>query len=164
MPQIKGKRIRDGWKAYLFFILLCLGVGILSGLLSRKGIAAYEGVEKSALTPPAFVFPVVWTVLYILMGIGAARVWLTGKSEDRTTAMGFFAFQLIVNFFWSLFFFNRMAYAFAFWWLILLWALILCMILSFRRLDRPAALLQIPYLLWVAFAGYLNYAVWQLNV
>ncbi len=156
-------RKRGSWKTYLFFILLCEGVGILSGLLSRQGIAAFESVEKSALTPPAIVFPIVWTILYALMGIGAARVWLTGRSDDRTTAMGFFTFQLIVNFFWSLFFFNRMAYAFSFYWLILLWVLIVCMILSYRRLDRAAALLQFPYLLWVTFAGYLNYAVWQLN-
>lgn len=154
---------KGNWKTYLFFILLCEGVGILSGLLSRQGVAAFGSVEQSALTPPAIVFPIVWTILYALMGIGAARVWLTGSSEDRTTAMGFFTFQLIVNFFWSLFFFNRMAYAFSFYWLILLWVLIVCMILSYRRLDRPAALLQIPYLLWVTFAGYLNYTVWQLS-
>ena len=157
-------RKRGNWKTYLFFILLCEGTGILSGLLSRQGIAAFGSVEKSALTPPAIVFPIVWTILYALMGFGAARVWLTGRSEDRTTAMGFFTLQLIVNFFWSIFFFNRMAYAFSFYWLILLWVLIVCMILSYRRLDRPAALSQIPYLLWVAFAGYLNYAVWQLNL
>ena len=74
-----------------------------------------------------------------------------------------FLIQLAFNFFWSILFFNLQAFGFAFVWLAALWALILMMIFSFRRADRPAALLQIPYLIWVAFAGYLNFGVWLLN-
>ncbi len=150
-------------KVYAFFILLSEAVGVISGLISASGMAAYEMAEKSALTPPAILFPVVWTVLYALMGIGAARVWLSSSSQARTRGLVVFAAQLAVNFLWSIIFFNLQAYGFAFLWLILLWILIVLMILLFRESDRLAAWLQIPYLLWVTFAGYLTYAAWMLN-
>ena len=161
--NLPKKTLTDKIKAYAFFIILSEAVGILSGLLTRGGIAAYESVEKSALTPPPIVFPIVWTVLFALIGIGAAKIWLSPKSDDRTRALGVYAAQLIVNFFWSIFFFNGQAYGFSFLWLILLWLLILGMILLYRKINTDAALLQIPYLIWVTFAGYLNYVVWQLN-
>ena len=118
---------------------------------------------KPVLSPPAVLFPIVWTILYALMGIGAARVDASEPGTDRSWALNVFVIQLIVNFFWSLIFFNARAYGFALLWLILLWLLIAAMILLFRKVDRTAALLQIPYLLWVAFAAYLNYGVWHLN-
>lgn len=155
---------RASWKPYVLFILLAEGVGILSGLLTRQGIEAYSMVEKSALTPPAILFPIVWTILYALMGVGAARVWLTNPSDARTKGLAFFTFQLIFNFFWSIFFFNRQAYGFSLLWLIVMWVLILFMTVEYAKVDKLAAWLQIPYLVWVAFAGYLNYAVWQLNM
>jgi benzodiazapine receptor len=154
---------KKSWMAYLAFILLAEAVGVLAGLLTRNGLAVYETVPKSALTPPAAVFPAVWTILYALMGVGAARVYLAESSLPRTRSLGLFAFQLIVNFFWSLFFFHLRAYGFSLLWLLILWALILAMILSYEKVDRPAALLQIPYLLWVTFAAYLNFAVWMMN-
>ena len=98
------------------------------------------------------------------MGIGAARVSLTVKSDQRSVALNLFIVQLVVNFFWSLIFFNAQAFGFAFLWLLLLWLLVLWMIMAFRLVDRQAAWLQLPYLLWVTFAGYLNYGVWQLNM
>ena len=120
-------------------------------------------IVKPPLSPPALVFPIVWTILYALMGIGAARIWLLPASRERTVSLRLFLIQLAVNFFWSIIFFNLQAFLFAFLWLVLLWILIVWMTLSFRELDRPAALLQLPYLLWVAFAGYLNFGVWMLN-
>lgn len=104
-----------------------------------------------------------WSILYALMGIGAARVAAADGSPERSRALNVFVVQLVVNFFWSLIFFNARAYGFALVWLLLLWILILWMIILFYRVDKPAALLQIPYLLWVTFAAYLNYGVWQLN-
>jgi len=152
------------WKPYLFFVLLTEGVGLLAGLLTRDATAIYsEVVLKPALSPPAIVFPIVWTVLYALMGIGAARVWRSPESADRKRALNIFIIQLVLNFFWSLIFFNAQAFGFALLWLMLLWVLVLLMILSFGKVDRVAALLQIPYLLWVTFAAYLNYGVWVLN-
>ncbi len=152
------------WQPYLFFVLLAEGVGLLAGLLTREATDLYsQAVLKPALSPPAIVFPIVWTVLYALMGIGVARVWLSPESADRKRALNIFIMQLIVNFFWSLIFFNAQAFGVALIWLVLLWVLVLLMILSFRKVDKIAALLQIPYLLWVTFAVYLNYGVWVLN-
>lgn len=150
--------------AYAFWIILAEVVGFLSGLLARDATRAFgENVLQPALSPPAIVFPIVWTLLYALMGIGAARVSLTPPSAERSLGLNLFVVQLIVNFFWSLIFFNAGAYGFAFLWLLLLIALVVWMILSFRRTDPLAALLQIPYLLWLIFAAYLNYGVWSLN-
>lgn len=151
-------------KTYLFWILLAECVGLLSGLLSREGTALFSQTAiQPPLSPPPVLFPIVWTVLYALMGIGAARVSLTPASPERSRGLNLFIAQLIVNFFWSLIFFNAGAYGFAFLWLLLLFALALWMALEFRKTDPLAALLQIPYLLWLVFAGYLNLGVWLLN-
>jgi tryptophan-rich sensory protein len=151
-------------KQYALFIGLCEAVGLLSGLISREGTALYgQMAQKPPLTPPGWVFPVVWTVLYALMGIGAARVWSAPKTQARSRGLNLFVAQLIINFFWSPIFFNARAYGLAFFWLLLLWALVFLMIREFRKVDKPAAFLQIPYLLWLTFAAYLNWVVWQMN-
>ena len=153
------------WKTYAFWIGLSEAVGLLSGWLTREGTALYaEMLQKPPFSPPGWVFPVVWTVLYALMGISAARVYLTPPSAARSRGLNLFVAQLVVNFFWSPIFFNARAYGFAFFWLLLLWVLVLLMILQFRKVDKTAAYLQIPYLIWLTFAAYLNYAVWQLNM
>ena len=152
------------WKPYVLWILLAEAVGALSGWLTREGTQLFsETVAKPPLTPPSLVFPIVWGILYALMGIGAARVSLTEPSEDRSRGLNLFVAQLIVNFFWSLIFFNAQAYGFAFFWLLLLWGLVLWMTLTFRKVDPIAAWLQVPYLLWLTFAAYLNIGVWRLN-
>ena len=138
--------------------------GVLSGLLSRQEMQMYaEMIQKPPLSPPAILFPLVWTILYALMGIGAARIAASADGNLWSRALNVFVVQLVVNFFWSLIFFNAQAYGFALVWLLLLWVLIIAMILLFWPVDRLAALLQIPYLLWVTFAAYLNYGVWRLN-
>ena len=155
---------QSNWKTYAMWIALTEAVGILSGLLSRSATAAFgETALQSPLSPPPIVFPIIWTILYALMGISAARVSLTPALRQRSKNLNIFVAQLIVNFFWSLIFFNAGAYGFALIWLIMLWILVLWMILSFRKSDTPAALLQLPYLIWLTFAAYLNYAVWMLN-
>lgn len=152
------------WKPYLFFILLSLGVGALAGLLTSDATQIYnETIVKPRLSPPAVLFPIVWTILYTLMGISAARVWSQPDTPERKKGLNIFIVQLIVNFFWSLIFFNAQAFGFALLWIVLLWVLILWMILTFFKTDKIAALLQLPYLLWVSFAGWLNYMVWMLN-
>ena len=156
--------MKRNWKTYLFWIALSEGVGALSGWLSRDGSKWYqEFAAKPPLSPPGWVFPVVWSVLYALMGISAARIWRSPESSDRNRGLNLFVAQLIFNFFWSLIFFNAGAYGFAAIWLGILWLLTAAMILAFYRVDPPAAYLQIPYLLWLSFALYLNIAVWQLN-
>lgn len=151
------------WKPYVFFIALSEAVGALAGFLTRNGMAAYELLEKPPLTPPDIVFPIVWGILYALMGIGAARIYLAPPSDDRTYSLKLFYLQLAANFLWSLIFFNLQAFGFAFFWLLFLWLLIFLMIRSFAKVDKIAARLQIPYLIWVTFAGYLNLMVWILN-
>lgn len=120
-------------------------------------------VQKPPFSPPAILFPIVWVILFALMGIGAARVWIAPKSRDRTLSLVIFLLQLAFNFVWSLLFFNAEAFGLAFVWLAVLLVLILWMIVLFSKVDRWAALLQIPYFLWVLFAGYLNYGVWVMN-
>lgn len=149
---------------YGLWVILTEVVGALSGILSREGITFYrQAVEKPALAPPPVLFPIVWTILYGLMGAGAARIAASAEGASRSNALNVYVIQLIVNFFWSPIFFNAQAYGFALFWLILLWALIIGMILLFYKVDKTAALLQLPYLLWVSFAAYLNYGVWQRN-
>ena len=148
-------------KSYTAWVLLTEAVGALSGWLSRNGIQAFsETAVQPPFSPPAIVFPIVWTALYGLMGISAARI---AAAPNRGKALNVFFAQLIVNFFWSPLFFSAQAYGFAFLWLFLLWVLILIMIVRFWKIDRTAAVLQIPYLLWLTLAAVLNYAVWQLN-
>lgn len=124
---------------------------LLAGFLTRRGVQNYHSVPKSALTPPDWVFPVVWAILFLLMATGAARVSLS-DSPKRPPLSPFLAYSWQANFLWSLVFFNLQAFGFAFFWLIVLWVLILIMTLLFARVDRIAAWLQLPYLLWVIFA------------
>lgn len=152
------------WKTYALWILLAEAVGGLSGWLTRDGTKIYNAtVEQPPLSPPSIVFPIVWGILFALMGIGAARVYLSPPSAMRTRGLLLFLVQLAFNFLWSIIFFNLQNFGFAFIWLMLLWVLILWMILTFYKVDKAAALLQLPYLLWVTFAAYLNYGVWLLN-
>ena len=152
------------FKTYAACILLAEAVGALSGWLSRDGMKAYEStIVQPPLSPPGWLFPIVWTILYALMGIGAARVYAAPISPERSKGMNLFVVQLIVNFFWSLIFFNAQAFGFALIWLLLLWTLVLWMIVEFSKVDKLAALIQIPYLIWLAFAAYLNWGVWNLN-
>lgn len=152
------------WKVYGFWIVLSEAVGALSGWLTRDGTQSFgQTVVQPPLSPPAIVFPIVWGILYALMGISAARIYLAEPSKARSRGLNLFIAQLAVNFLWSPIFFNAQAYGFAFFWLLLLWVLVLWMIITFYKVDKPAAYLQLPYLFWLTFAAYLNAGVWYLN-
>lgn len=154
----------QNWKIYGFWILICEAVGLLSGLTSRSGIARYAlEATKPPLSPPAWLFPVVWTVLFALMGIAMAKIVLASGHPAQKKSMNLFIAQLIVNFFWPLLFFNLQAYGLAFLWLLLLWVLVLATIRNFWKVDERAAWLLAPYLTWLTFAAYLNLAVLMLN-
>lgn len=156
--------MKRNWKVYAVWIAIAEAVGFLSGWLSREGMRLYsETVTQPPLSPPMWLFPVVWGILYALMGISAARIWLASESVLRRRGLNLFIAQLVVNFFWSLIFFNLQAFGFAFFWLLLLWALVAWMIFTFYRVDSLAAWLQVPYLIWLTFAAYLNFGVWMLN-
>lgn len=152
------------YSVYLFWILLTEAIGALSGFLSREGMKIYMStVTKPPLSPPGWVFPVVWGILYALLGIGVTMVYRNPPSRQRSRGLNFYIAQMVVNFFWSLIFFNAQAFGFAFFWLLLLLVLVVGMVLSFRQVQPLAAKLQIPYLLWLVFAAYLNLGVWLLN-
>lgn len=156
--------LKRNWKTFAFWIFLAEAVGGLSGWLSRDGMKLYsEQIIQPPLSPPMWVFPVVWGILFALMGIGAARISLQEKTAWRNRSLNLFIAQLTVNFFWSLIFFNAQAFGIAFLWLLLLIALVALMIFAFYKVDPLAAKLQIPYLLWLLFAAYLNFGVWYLN-
>ena len=147
---------------YLVFILLTLAVGGLSSIAVAKGMPVYMELEKPPLTPPSVVFPIVWSILYVLMGIGASNVWLT-QSPKRKKAIVIYGVQLGLNVLWSVWFFGLHLHLVAFLWLLALIVTISLMIAAFSSLDCFAGRIQIPYLLWCDFAAYLNLAIWLLN-
>lgn len=155
--------MRVDWKKLLISIAIPLGVGGLSALLTSGNMKLFEEIEKPPLSPPAWIFPVVWTILYVLMGVALYLVLMTKIKEDKRPAIISFAVQLFFNFFWSIIFFNAQAYLFAFIWLILLWVAIVGNIYFFNRINITSSKLLVPYLVWVTFAGYLNLGIYLLN-
>ena len=156
--------MKINWKQLALSIAIPLAVGGLSALLTGTAMEAFETMRKPPLSPPAEVFPVVWTILYTLMGISSYLIFNSGaEPEEIRKALALYGYQLVVNFLWSTFFFSFQWYFFAFLWLLLLIGLTAAMILEFSKLSKPAAWLNIPFLIWLIFAGYLNFSVWRLN-
>ncbi len=155
--------MRIEWKKLLICIAIPLAVGGFSALLTAGNMKLFEEVNKPPLSPPGWLFPVVWTILYVLMGIALYLVVTTKTREDKVPALASFGVQLFFNFFWSIIFFNAQAYLFAFVWILLLWIAIIVNICFFNRINNTSAKLLIPYLVWVTFAGYLNLGIYILN-
>lgn len=145
-------------------IAIPLAAGGISALLTRDAMAEFEAVTKPPLAPPGWLFPAVWTVLFILMGI-ASYIVLTSGEEPReiNRALWLYGIQLAFNFMWSIIFFNMKLYLFAFMWLIALLALIIVTAWRFCRIKKAAEYLLLPYIIWVMFAGYLNLGIYLLN-
>ena len=145
-------------------IAVPLLVGLLASLLTRNSMQVFASVNKPPLSPPAILFPIVWTILYMLMGISYYLVVNSGENqEDILKAARIYWLQLIVNFLWPTFFFNFQWYLFSFFWLLLLWLLVIIMIKMFYVVSKPAAWINIPYLIWLTFAAYLNLGIFLLN-
>ena len=145
-------------------VAIPLAVGGLASLLTGNAMETFATVEQPPLSPPAWLFPIVWTVLYILMGVSSYLISESDASEEqKTRALTIYGVQLAVNFLWPIFFFNLGWYLFSFFWLLLLWGLVAWMILEFSKISELAARLNVPYLVWLTFAGYLNFAIWWLN-
>lgn len=137
--------------------------GVAGSLFTSAAIPAwYATLQKPALNPPAWLFGPVWAVLYVLMGISFWLIWESHRSEKKR-AMVLFGVQLILNALWSPIFFGAHAIGNAFVVIVLLWAAIVLTILIFKNISKLAAWLLVPYILWVSFAGYLNFAIWMLN-
>ena len=159
---MKNGRIK--WKQLLICVALPLAVGALAGLLSRRGMEDYQNLYKPLLAPPGWVFPAVWTILYVLMGVASYLVYTSTASPERIRrAMTAYVLQLAANFVWPLIFFALGATLAAFIWLIVLFALALACALRFGYIDARAGKLMAPYLLWLFFAAYLNLGVHLLN-
>ena len=154
--------MRNRKKSLILSLALSLATGGLSGWLTRDSMDLYGRLRQPPLSPPGWVFPVVWTILFILMGVAAWMIWEEG-GPVREVPLRLYAIQLFLNFVWPLLFFNGRLYGFALVWIVFLWALILLTAIRFWRVRPVAGWLMVPYLLWVSFATYLNAGVWWLN-
>lgn len=149
-------------KTLIKSILIPIILGFISFLLSKGGLTVYQMLEKPPLTPPNIIFPIVWTILYILMGISSYIVY-TSDDPYKDRALTIYGVQLFFNFFWSIIFFGFSQYFVAFIWIIFLIISIIAMIYTFYKVNPFAAYLQIPYLIWCIFAAYLNLSIYLLN-
>ncbi len=150
--------------SYVLGIAIPLAVGGLAALLTKDSMDIYQTIVKPPLAPPGILFPIVWSILYVLMGIGSVLIYNSDAEKiEKRTALLLYAVQLVVNFFWSILFFDKRLFLASFVLLVFLWLLIIAMIKRFGKISKAAAWLQVPYLLWVTFAGYLNLAIYFLN-
>lgn len=159
---VNGMKI--AWKHLGIALAIPLLVGGASALTTGQSMERYAMLRQPPLSPPGWLFPVVWTALFLLMGLSSYLVWTSGgQAEAVRRALTLYGVQLAVNFLWPILFFNLGAYLLAMVWLVLLWGLIGATMLAFRRLSVKAGWMLAPYLAWVTFAGYLNLGVYLLN-
>ena len=155
--------MKTNWKRLIINLVIPLAVGGLSALIAG-GMNTYKTLNRPPLSPPGWIFPIVWTILYLLMGYGAYRVQISGKDEKHIrAAMIFYGLQLFVNALWSPVFFGLQWRLTAFVILVILWVLIYITMRLFSEIDELAGDLLLPYILWVTFAGYLNLGIFLLN-
>ena len=150
-------------RPYVGFSALALLVGGLSSVITQGQMEAFSALRQPPLSPPGWVFPVAWTILYLLMGVGMAIVWRKSDGERRRRAVTLWGVQLAANFLWPLLFFLWQLWLLSLVWLVVLLILVANMTSEFEKTSVTAARLQIPYLLWLLFAAYLNLGVWILN-
>lgn len=152
------------WRLVLF-VVVCEAAGIIGSLFTVSAIPTwYAGLAKPLGNPPAWIFGPVWTALYMLMGIAAFLIWKKGFSRrDVRWALSIFTGQLVLNMAWSIIFFGLHSPLWALVDIAALWLAIVWTIIVFYRLSKMAAYTLLPYIIWVSFAGYLNYAIWILN-
>lgn len=152
-------------KVYIVSVFIALGVGFLSSSLSGDFASIYSNLYLPKVALPQLAFPIVWTVLYVLMGISSAMIYLQRSKNTFTVdnALTLYGGNLIINFMWSIIFFGFEAFLFAFIWLIFLLITVISMALSFRRIKPLAGYLQIPYATFLIYAGYLNLSIYLLN-
>ena len=143
-------------------IIIPLAVGGLSALITMNQMELFETVAKPPLAPPRWLFPVAWTILYILMGIASYLLYIADTEEGRE-ALVLYGVQLFFNFFWSIIFFNLEAYCFALIWLFIMWIIILLLLIKSKKVDERAFWLLLPYFIWTTFAFYLNFGIAILN-
>lgn len=150
---------------FIIAIIIPLFIGGLSAFLTRDNMNIYDEINTPPLSPPGILFPVVWTVLYILMGVSSGLIWQKrGENKEKAeNALLIYAVSLVFNFIWSILFFNFRLFLLSFIWLVVLLILIILTVVKYKKILPLAAFLQIPYILWVSFAGYLNFGIYLLN-
>ena len=154
--------MKTKWKTLIYSLILTFIFAVGGGIVTYVGMPKYDAAAHPALTPPSWLFPVVWSILFLLMAYGAAIVY-DAHAAATPKAIVVYLLQLTLNFWWCVLFFGFGLYMFAFIWLLLLWGAVLAMIILFYRTDKLAGLLQIPYLVWLSFAAYLNLGIYLLN-
>jgi tryptophan-rich sensory protein len=159
--KVNGK---FNFKALILSIIIVEGTGFLSGFLGMSDSSFYSSLKKPIFSPPGFIFPIVWVILYFLMALAVYRIWMRGQEGIFINkALFLFFIQLALNFLWTIIFFRFQLFGLAFLELILLLIFILLTTFEFFKIDKVAGILMIPYILWVSFAGILNFAIWSLN-
>lgn len=145
-------------------ILIPVIVGGTSAIISSKAMIAYGTMNKPPLSPPAWVFSVAWTILYVMMGLASYFIVMSEASmSKKTTVLILYAVQLIMNFMWSIVFFNWNMYLVAFIWLMIMWCIVIACAVKAYSVSKTATWLLIPYILWLTFAAYLNMGSYLLN-
>lgn len=149
------------WQLLIISILVPNIVGFIIGLLTSSN-ANYNNFISPSFAPPGFIFPIVWTILYTLMGISYYLIFIS-HNKNKKNALDIYKIQLAVNYFWSILFFNLNLKLLSFFWIILLIILVIIMIIRFYKINKTAAYIQIPYLLWLIFAAALNLSIYIIN-
>ena len=153
--------MKINWKRLIIITVITFIVGSFFSFFTMNNMDTFKELDKP-INIPGIVFPIVWGILYILMSISCYLITIS-HSKDKEKAVFIYAIQLIINSLWTLIFFGFEAYLFAFIWLLLLLASVIYMIIEFFKIDKRAAYLNIPYVLWILFAGYLNFGIYLLN-
>ena len=158
----KGDTVILKRNSFVFSFVMTFIFAILGGIVTYIGIPKFENAQQPPLSAPSWLFPVVWSILFLLMSVGAAVIY---DSDDETSgkALLLYTIQLTLNFWWCVLFFGFRLYFFSFIWLLLLLLTVFVMTVLFCRISKLAGLIQIPYMLWLGFAAYLNFGVWFLN-
>lgn len=161
VPKVDGKK---SILAFLFSVLLAEGVGVLTRFLGMSKPENYKNFIMPPFSPSAWIFTIVWSILYLLMAAAAYRIWVKGRNgEDVTKTLVVYFIQLFLNFLWTIIFFRLRLIGLAFIELLLLLIFIMLTTFEFFRIDKISGLLMLPYILWVSFAEVLNYTIWMLN-
>ncbi len=150
------------FKKLFIYIFITLLIGVIPSIFVYNNIDKYELLNKPLLSPPSIIFPIVWTIIYIILGISIYRIMGTDNNRKNEAKLIYFI-QLIINALWTPIFFGLNEYFLAFLWIIMLILLVITMIIIFFKIDKISAYLNIPYLFWLLFASYLNFGIFVLN-
>lgn len=153
--------MKINWKRLIIITLITFAVGSFFSLITMNNMDTFKELSKP-INVPGILFPIVWSILYLLMSISCYLI-TESKDNNKDSAILIYAIALIINSVWSLIFFGFGAYLFAFIWIILLLIMVIIMVVKFYKIDRRSAYLNIPYILWIIFAGYLNFGIYLLN-